>query len=242
MKRQIKYLLAFLVAAVSLFAVSFMIENPMIVRINRGFDAKTIEMHLANLQKQRTHIAIQDMSGKFWFSEYVWNEQGYAKKYNLSALPEGNYLCFVQNAKGMYTQAFRVDMYDVAFFKMTDPAEAVKSRLMYAGSEKPAMLRITNEDNTSIGLQIANLQRQYTVVQLSTFGEPAAFEQKISGKEALAERINLDGMVAGNYFLYLKIGDASLIQQVEWSPGALKLGKQEQFDFVPVIPEDVVVQ
>ena len=244
MKRQIKYLMAFIVAAVSLFAVAFMIEKPMIVRINKGKEAKTIEMQLANLEKQRTHIAIQDMEGKVWHSQYVWRKNGFVQRFNLNALPDGDYLCFVQNEKELFTRGLEMNPDDVAFFEMTDPADWGKSRLLYAGMDKPSIVRIAEAGSASLDVQVANLQRQYAIVQLHALGESVIFERNFKGKDAIAEKIHFNGVTPGHYFIYVKVGNASVMQMIEWSSGTIKLGNMEYNEHyapIPVIPTEVIL-
>lgn len=233
MKRQIKYLTVLLLAMAALFAVSFMRENAMIVRIEKGFDAKTINVQLANLQNRYTQLAIQDMDGKVWFSEYVWRADGYAKKFNLREVPEGDYMCFVRNTEGVFMKTFRVEPEDLTLFRQVDQGQTSASRLIYTGQKKPCIARIAAEDETSIGIQLANLQGEDVCLQLNVLGESVAFKQTVSGNLAFAEKLNMDGLVAGDYFLYLKMGEASLVQLIDFSGKGLMMKEQTYFDFAP---------
>lgn len=233
MKKKYVFLTALVLAAVSIFAAVYFYNSDLIVRIKKGIEGKTIEVQLANLQGERTHVAVQDMEGKMWFSEYVWKEDGYAKKLKMTTLPEGHYLCFVNNAKGLFTQTFLAGVDDVAFFGESNADYVGKNQLIYTGNERAAMARITPEGFSTVGLQLANLQGEFTRIQLNTLGEAIAYEKSFSNQPAYAEKINLDGLAKGQYFLYVKIGEAGLIQFMDWTKDGLKLGKQEMFDFAP---------
>jgi hypothetical protein len=53
-------------------------SGKMIVKTEKGETAKNIHLRLANLQNMCTNLALQDMNGNYWFTNYVWRENGYA--------------------------------------------------------------------------------------------------------------------------------------------------------------------
>lgn len=230
MQKQGNLLVAMILCAAALFARPAAAASPMIARFTPAESAKTIDVQLANLQKQRTHVAIQDMQGKLWFSEYIDREDGYAKKLSLSGMPEGAYVCFVQNKSDRFTQAFRLDAAALVFFEPSDARNSGAGMLVHTGGSRPCIVRIGTGSDQLIRLQMANVGQQNVLIRLNALGDGLAFEQKITGEQAYAQNLNLQGMAAGDYFLYLKIGEASLIQYVRLSSAGLQLEGIERLD------------
>ena len=106
----------------------------LIVRFEKGVAPNTIQVQVANLQKTRTRIAIQDLSGKVWYSEYVVKEDGYAKNLNLSGMPEGQYVVFVKNARTQCSKTFRYAAGEIVFFEPSLPQPGQSSVIFDAGS------------------------------------------------------------------------------------------------------------
>lgn len=220
-------LLLVLTAGFSAMAAS---TPAMIIRITPGEASKSIDVQLANLQRQRTQIAIQDVNGKLWYSEFCEKENGYAKRLNLDGIPEGQYICFVQNRRGRSTQAFRMQTNALSFFEAPAKSNVDDTHRVYTGVAHPSIVRIKAENANTIQLQLANLQHQNVLIRLNALGEGTAFEQKLQGHAGYAQKIDLTGMLPGAYFLYLKAGDAVLIQHLNLSAEGIQFGKLEKFD------------
>jgi hypothetical protein len=230
MQKQGNLFVAMILCAAALFARPAAASSPMIARFTPAESAKTIDVQLANLQQQRTHVAIQDVQGKLWFSEYVDREDGYAKKLSLTGMPDGAYICFVQNKSGRFTQAFRLDAAALVFFEPSDASNSEAGILVHTGGVRPGIVRISAGGDQLIRLQLANVGQQNVLIRLNALGDGLAFEQKITGEKAYAQNLHLQGMATGDYFLYLKIGEASLIQHVRLSSTGLQLEEIERLD------------
>ena len=234
MKKHLKVLITMALTIAALIVATAATENPEIIRITKGEAAKTIDIRLANLQQQITSVVLQDMDGKCWYSESIWNEDGYSKRLDLNGMPNGHYLCYVKNRGVFFTQSFRLDAMDLVFY---EPARAGNPGTAFAvqtGSERPVVVRITNEATNTVRLQLANLQEQPTSVRLNILGEGIAYQQSVTGEQAFVKNINLSGMAAGAYFLYLNVGNASVIQFIECSPAGLRLGALQRLEKTPV--------
>lgn len=109
MKKEIKVLVMMALAIASLVLATSATKNPEIIRISKGDAVKTIDIRLANLQHRGTSVVVQDMEGKCWYSESIWNEDGYTKRLNLNGMPTGHYLCFVKNRGEFFTRSFCLD-------------------------------------------------------------------------------------------------------------------------------------
>lgn len=221
-------------AIAMLIGTSATAEKPAIIKINKGDAAQTIDIRMANLQQQITFVVLQDLEGKCWYSERIMNEDGYFKRLNLTGMPNGHYLCYVKNRSTFRTQSFYLDKSDLVLYepsKITNPGTAFS---VQTGSKRPVIMRISGQETGSIRLQLANLQEQPTHIRLNILGDGSAYEKKVSGEQALAENIRLNGMPAGAYFLYLKVGDASVIQFLEFSADGVQLGGLERLDRTPV--------
>lgn len=233
MKKRINVLITLALTIAILTVASAVAENPAIVRINKGEAAKTIDIQLANLRQHFTSVVLQDMEGKYWYSESIWNEDGYSKRLNLNDIPNGHYLCLVKNRGDLFTQSFRLDETDIVFSESAGAGNPGTVFGVQTGSQRPALVRITAEGANTVRLQLANLQEQPALAQLNIPGDAVVYQQKVNGEQAFAKNINMDGMAAGMYFLYLTIGDAALIQFMEYSPAGVRLGALEHLDKTP---------
>lgn len=220
MKKQVNVPIATALTIAFLIVATALAGNPEIVRINKGEAAKTIDIQLANLQKLTTEVVLQDLDGKYWYSEQIWKQDGYYKRLNLNGMPNGHYICYVKNRNVLHTQSFCLNETDLEFYESTGTGNLVKAFTVRTGDKRPVVVWITSEDAGTICLQLANLQEQETLIRLNVLGDGIAFQQRVSREQAVAENIHLEGMYSGVYFLHLKIGNASVIQFFEYSPAA----------------------
>ena len=72
--------------------------------------AKTIEVHMANLQKTPTRLILKELNGDaIFFRETIRNHNGYGKKLSLEKLPKGRYLLTVSQKDAEWTSVVYVD-------------------------------------------------------------------------------------------------------------------------------------
>ena len=228
MNRSLKNFVAFTLL-LSALTVTAEPAPSMIVRISKGDDAKSIALQLANLQKYRTQIAVQDLAGKLWYSEYVEREDGFAQKLDLSALPDGAYICFVKNRAGEYTRSFSLRGTALVFFENGSKCNSGAAVFVHTGKERPAMARIAAVSD-AIRLQLNNLMKSDVLIQLHVPGVGVAFQEQVSGENGYAKMIRLGGMDKGNYLLYLKIGNTMLMQHLELTKEGVQMGALEHLD------------
>lgn len=243
MKTQISFVVALLmVAALTYSAVANadpdpipVVKGSLVVKIEKGDQAKTIFVRLANLQDQRTEITIQNVGGEIVYKEWVWNETGYAKKLKLDGMKEGDYLLFVRNRNGWATQAFTLGEKDLAFFYTPETAAgdrplAVKASYDLKGREGRLIARFTMEDANSVDVQLANLKAEPALVRLSVMGLGVMLDKKTTNENGFAQRFDLSGMPKGTYFFYIETAKATVIQYFDWDEQTITLKDTQRID------------
>ncbi|MBK9013986.1 MAG: hypothetical protein IPM82_07805 [Saprospiraceae bacterium] len=103
--------------------------NRLIVSIEKSTDATSLDLRMANLEKQGTLILLQDVSGNNWFSHYVWHKHGFAKKLNLKGMPDGVYTLSVKHRDATIIQVLHLSKGVLEFSehqKMEVPTEPGK--------------------------------------------------------------------------------------------------------------------
>lgn len=234
MKNGTKVLVMAALALASLAFTTATTQKSEIIRISKGDAVKTIDIQLANLQHRNTSVVLQDMEGICWYSENIWNEDGYAKRLNLNGMPNGYYLFYVKSRDVSYVQSFQLRESEVVLLESSGAGNPGTAFAVQTGSERPALVRITSESDNAIRLQLANLQEQTALIRLNILGEGMAYEESVRGEQGFAKNINLNGMAYGAYFLYLKVGGASVIQFMDISPAGVRLDALERLDKAPV--------
>lgn len=207
----------------------------MIVKIERGETAKNIHLQLANLQHLRTGVAILDMEGKYWFNEYVWSEKGYAANLNLRGMPAGDYVFEIKNKDNRYLQAFSIGTNDLAFFKEMPAEKPAKSFAKLASlnpDDKGKLItHFTDEGNSTLGVQLANLQHNPALVRMVAFDAGTMLSKRVAGVQGYAEKWNLTGLASANYLLYVRSGDANVVLFFQLNGDKIELQNIQRLDF-----------
>lgn len=233
------------VACAFTFASGIYKGDKVIVKIEKGEIARTIEVRLANLEKMFTKVAIQDYNGTVWFDKPVNKENGYATRLNLADMPDGDYVLFVENKSGMWAQAFNMRESDVAFFEVTSANEASKNFATLTstteGEKGKLITHITNNGDLKLGVQLANLRQRPSKLRIINLGVGITFMKEIEAENGYHGQLDLKGTSDGNYFLYIKAYDATVVQFFTVEEGKqLVIGEQQRLDR-NVIPENQTV-
>ncbi|MCK6692340.1 MAG: hypothetical protein L6Q97_09575 [Thermoanaerobaculia bacterium] len=244
MKTQVSFFIALLLAGIALITGSATRPaDRMIIRITKGDAAKTIGVQITNLQQQRTRVAVVDLDGKCWFSEFVTQTDGYAKTLGLNAMPNGDYYCYVGNAKGQFIQSFRIDGESMSFAAHAacrNPGAAILLRT--GNSSRPVIARIDNTGHETIQLRLANLQQQDYRIRLNVAGGDVVYEEKASGEYGFAQLFNMAGMAKGGYFMSVKSGAGLLIQHFNLNKPGIEWGELEWLEPLKDKREDLAQQ
>lgn len=232
MKTQANFFIVLLLAGIALITgAATRPADRMIVRITTGDAVKTIGVQIANLQHQRTEVAILDLDGRCWFSELVTEADRYAKILNLGEIPGGHYYCYVRNVKEQHIQSFRIDGESLAFAAQTaswNPGAAILLRTGY--SARPVIARIDNTNHETVQLRLANLQQQDYRIRLNAAGGDVVYEEKAGGEYGFAQLFNMAGMAKGEYFMSVKSGAGLLIQHFNLNKAGIEWGVLERLE------------
>ncbi|MEM8528642.1 MAG: T9SS type A sorting domain-containing protein, partial [Bacteroidota bacterium] len=138
-------------------------DAKMIISVKKQDDL-TIKLRLANLNKQRTGIKILDINGKAWFSEYAWNDDGYAKQLNLEEMPDGTYFLVIKNKNTNHTQAFVIRDQQLILFRTESSSDLVH---LTSNKEKNDAVTISTFDKRAMDCNIINSKQTVTDVSLN---------------------------------------------------------------------------
>jgi hypothetical protein len=216
-----------------------------IVKFQKGDIEKTVVIRLANLEKLTTEVGILSTEGAFWYSEFIRKEHGYATKFNLKDMPDGEYVLFATNASGIWAQAFNMDNYDIVFFEKpaSRAANQAVASLVGLNAKRNGSL-ITKfyengEQELKIKMQLANLQNEPTIVDIISLDNGLVFSKTVKGEISLSETLNLKGANNGCYILYVHGVDASVVQFFSIKNGTeLKLGELQRLDRPALVPDE----
>ena len=238
--------LIFLFTALALalvFSAFAQTGGKMMVKIEKGETAKNIHLRVANLQYMRTRVAILDMEGKYWYTDYVWRENAHAVNLNIQGMPEGDYVLEVKNRDNRYLQTFSAGMNDLAFFKEI-PAKAAKKSYATLASFNPddkskLITYFTDKGSQLLGVQLANLQNQPALIRLVAFDAGIMLSKQVSGVQGYTEKWNLKGMANADYCLYVRSGDANVVLFFKLNGDVIELQNIQRLDFPAIIEAPV---
>lgn len=214
-----------------------------IVKFQKGDIEKTVVIRLANLERLTTEVGILSTEGAFWYSQFIRKEHGYATKFNLKDMPDGEYVLFATNASGIWAQAFNMDNYDIVFFEKPASRAANQAVASLVGlNMKRSGSLITkfyeNEDQElKIRMLLANLQNEPTLIEVISIDRGLVFSKTVENEIGLSETLNLKGTNNGYYILYVHGIDASVVQFFSIKDGTeLKLGELQRLDRPVAVP------
>ncbi|MBK7869178.1 MAG: hypothetical protein IPJ74_00140 [Saprospiraceae bacterium] len=218
------------------FAISLSAQNdPMIVKIRQSA-AQKIDVQLANLEKKRTGISVQDVKGNTWVSEYAWNETGYHKTINMTGMPPGEYLVVINKQNTIQTQAFMLTTKHLVLFeaaKTNGEEEAIAKLVSFdnKSTTRNIITNITKESNNIIKIQLANLQGKQIVMNLHQIGNNSAMEVKVSGEQGYSKNWNLTGMPFGDYYLHLQTPEESFLYFLEFGKEGITIQSKQHLEY-----------
>lgn len=229
------------VACAFTFASGIYKGDKVIVKIEKGEIARTIEVRLANLEKMFTKVAIQDYNGTVWFDKPVNKENGYAARLNLADMPDGDYVLFVENKSGVWVQAINIRGNEVAFFEKINTDATASLTSNEEGGKAKLITHITNNGDLKLGVRLANLRQRPSMLRIINLGVGITFMKEIEAENGYHGQLDLKGTSDGNYFLYIKAYDATVVQFFTVEEGKqLVIGEQQRLDR-NVIPENQTV-
>ncbi len=92
------------------------IEN---VLLSTKVDQRSLVVHLANLQKEKTVLTLESLDSRETFHEQVITDHnGYNRRLNLNELPKGRYILRVKQGNGSLRQVVVVDQNSILCSKI----------------------------------------------------------------------------------------------------------------------------
>ncbi|MBR9920712.1 MAG: T9SS type A sorting domain-containing protein [Bacteroidetes bacterium] len=228
---------AFLTLTICLFSFNLVFAanegGEMIVHLEQT-ESGYLDLHLANLQEQRTEIAIADMNGTTWYREWLNKEEGFATRLKLTEIPNGTYVFYVRNksdhyAKGLLKANGKVRLFEEA---QANPKAGVKALQTSANSKTTANLisYFTAPEANTLGIQLANLNKSAVEVQIHDLnGMPIAKDQS-SGAYGYAKKFRLQGMNNGMYYVIVKTASKTQLCFFEYSRGEVIIGSLQELE------------
>ncbi len=235
MKKYLILLATWAFACAITFASGNLRGEKVIVKIEKGDIEKTVVVRLANLEKMTTQVGILDVDGKSWFTDLLWREHGYATKFNMEGMPNGDYVLFIRNRQEIWAQTFNLDVFEIEFFQtpsneMSD--KAVASLAGYFGSDKGRLIACFKEkEGPKFSVQLANLLNEPTRLDIVSINHGTVYSKIIWNENGFHEIMNMVGAENGDYFLYVYAADATLVQFFKIVKSAeLKLGALQRLE------------
>lgn len=232
MKKYLIFLAAFMLAAgFNAFAGS----GKMIVKIEKGENAKTINLVAANLQGMHTNIVLEDFNGAVWLDEYAWGEAGYAKKLNLNGMPVGDYFLYVKNSENFYAKAFAVGITDIAFFE--ENLEARRSNVYahpatFGLDSKGSLIAHFNVvGEQTLAVRLANFQKRPATIELMGLTSGVQLAENTMGENGYAKRWNMTGLGTGEYVAYVRTLDTTVALFFRLNESSVELLQLQRMDW-----------
>jgi len=212
---------------IAFFTTSLVAQPDLYLEEGRINDLLTVR--LIDLDRQYTTISVYDLHGKTWLRKQLWKRDEYSAGFDLGPLPDGDYLLATHSQGARIVRPFTKKGMDIVLLQ-PKPArkEQRLARRVVNGNTNRAGQLITRIDQpaggTAIDLQLANLHMQTTQVGLlSTAGIPAVFEDRVSGRQGYAQRINLENLATGEYILYVQTAGVSIMQFLDVTEAGVEL-------------------
>jgi hypothetical protein len=235
MKKFLVLLLVWAIVCPATFASGNDKGEDMIVKIEKGNVPKSIIVRLSNLEKLTTEVVVQDAEGGVWYSEWIRREAGYATKMDLKSVPEGDYLLYVKNDAGVWAQGFNMEANEIAFFHKKSATLDKKSAAVFAsyetGEKGKLIAHFTDKGEIGLGILLANLQKQPVTIRIVNMGVGSIYCSYVNDENGYARTLYLADADSGNYFIYVKTHDATILQFFSISPeGELTLGVAQRLE------------
>lgn len=227
MKKSILLLLAGMWVMGTSFNLHAALNNPVpsadgsrvIVKFKIDPLSSAITLQLANLERQRTQVLLEDMQGGVWHSGFVWGEKGYIERFNFEGMPDGDYLFYVGNSEFQRVQLLNIHNGEIQFFEERPYTPVIRDQAAYsaltsypANKQGKLITFLTQPDKNVLGVQLANLREKPFTISINKIGAGKMFSYSEKGVQGYAQRLNMEGMQDGMYYLRIATQDRTLVQ------------------------------
>ncbi len=231
MKKQIIFLFA---AFIMVFSINANSIKPVIVKIKKAEQEKTLDIIVANLQNKNTQISILDVEGKSWYFQNISREVGFGMNFNLEGMPDNDYVVFIKNKNGQYFQTFSMEGNDITFFDLQNKGS---TKNLTASLEKNEMketpqliTKVTAEEKRSLGVRLANLKKAQVTLRLFSDSGSKIQTEKVDNEHAYAKKWDLQNVSDGNYFLYIESENTTIVQFIVVERSNIQIGAVQRLD------------
>lgn len=215
-------------------AITLATAQQPIVRFEKDDITKSINVQLANLMKNSTEVAIQDVNGQVWYNKYIARENGYYMGLNFYGLPDGDYVIYARNREGMKAKAISSSAANLEFYTTVPSESKVQAAnfmpVNYANSVDKLIYYFTDEGSMNLGIQLANLQQKPVFINLVAMGYGPVFTREINNENGVAFKVNMEGITKGDFFLYVRTDEANLMQFFKVTTNDIQLGELQKLD------------
>lgn len=230
MKTQRTIIAAFVLMIAATFTLNANTEpGKMIVRLKQT-SADILYLQVANLQEARTHVCLTDLQGKIWFSEYVWNENAYAKNLDLDGMPEGEYVLFVKNKLDQHIQPFARNSYDITFFETAKESATVVQTSAKGAKTGQLICRIHPTSKESLTVQLANLRKENTSILLNNLKSVPVIQEQVTDQNGYNKSFNLKGIDSGTYYFVIRTENTVQLQFFNKNSKGIQMAERLSFN------------
>jgi hypothetical protein len=236
MKKYLVLLIAWAFASAFTFASGIDKGEKVLVKIEKGDLSKTVVVRLVNLERLTTEVTIQSTDGAVFFKEYIRREHGYATKFIMDGMPDGDYVLYIRNRYEMWAQTFSMNFRDITFFdtpttKAYDGAVASLASFSDEKAKGKVNAYFRKTDDLKFKVLLTNLQQQPTEIKIVSLGIGAIYSSTVKNEYGYGEVMNMVDALSGDYIIYVHAADATVVQFFSISAeNNLTLGESQRLD------------
>lgn len=163
----------------------------------KSVEAKTIAVVAYGYGAAKTDITLRDSNGKVFYTESVSNEENFAKRLDVSGLPQGEYSLEVENDNSLTTIPVTIEMNNAEVVK-ADEVTIIKPNLSVVGDK--LNVAFNNKETQSVWVSIYD-----------NASNRLAYEKVTSNS---LKRFDLSHLEKGEYTVHMSTEGKRFIQSV----------------------------
>lgn len=196
----------------------------------------SVDVHLSNLEKLDTKVAILGVDGHFWLVEYVYGKNGFAKTFNFSGMPDGDYIFNVQNKGAHHFQGIAKYNDQLQLFQAysEQQPESLARPVNTRSAASRVIERVTALPNKQLHIQLANLLGDPFAVRLLTDSGIRLKAEFLEDRRGYSTTWDFSELNEGRYYLYLQVGKRSTLYLIKVDAKVLSVSRvQKKKNFQP---------
>ena len=169
----------------------------------RGKGSKEFALFIDKLSVDLTNtlIYLRDENGGVLYKENLSDGKEYKKLFDLTALPEGNYLLEIEDGVKTKSYPLKITASDlqIDYLRQTD-------------SYKPQFI---TQDHNKVGVSLFNVNEKEVELSIYDNNSLLVFTETIDGDMILQRKYDLSELIPGNYTMTLKVDKKVFSQPLE---------------------------